>query len=150
MTNSQGKYYLVCNRDDMNNISHFKIEKIKDLIILDEKALDVKNIEGYENGLDISKYTNENIYMFSGKTISAKLKLENENAIDYVFDWFDKNNTLITKKDGVFYADVRVNESALVYWALQYGENVEILEPESTRQKIADIVSKMYNKYHTE
>ena len=147
MTNSQGKYYLVCNRDDMDNISHFKIEKIKDIEIVNEPLFDSKNLEGYEKGLDISKYTNENIYMFSGKTVSAKLKLENENAVDYVFDWFDKNNTLITQKDGVFYADVRVNESALVYWALQYGESVEILEPISTRQKIAEIVSKMYNKY---
>jgi len=147
MSNSQGKYYLVCNKEGLNDLSNFKIEKIKDIIILDELAYPIEKIEGYEKGLDISKYTNENIYMFSGKTISAKLKIEDESIIDYIYDWFDKNNTLISKKDGEIFADIRVNESALVYWALQYGENVEVVEPQSTREKIANIVSKMYKKY---
>lgn len=148
MVNSQGKYYLVCNKDSLNNISNFKIEKIKDVEILNEECFPVKQIEGFEKGLDISKYTNENIYMFSGKTISARLKIENENIVDYVYDWFDKSSTHISTYQGTIYADVVVNESALVYWALQYGEGVEVLEPKQTREKIAKIVTKMYNKYN--
>ena len=147
MANSQGKYYLVCNMDNINDISNFKIEKIKDIEILGEDAYPVNKIEGYEKGLDISKYTNENIYMFSGKTISAKLKLENENVVDYIYDWFDKNYIHISKRNDEIMADIRVNESALVYWALQYGASVEVLEPQSTREKISGIVEQMYLKY---
>ncbi|MBQ8425303.1 MAG: WYL domain-containing protein [Clostridia bacterium] len=148
MVNSQGKYYLVCNKDGLNDLTNFKIEKIIKIAILNEKSCPVENFEGYEKGFDVSKYTNENIYMFGGKTVSATLKIEDEYIVDYVYDWFDKNSTLIRKKDGVIYADVVVNESALVYWALQYGAGVEVLQPLSTREKIAKIVSSMNNKYN--
>ena len=40
-----------------------------------------------------------------------------------------------------------INESAMFYWALQYGPYVEVLEPESLRNKIAEAVAEMYQKY---
>ena len=36
---------------------------------------------------------------------------------------------------------------AMVNWALQYSDRVEVLEPESIRQQVAEKVRKLYEKY---
>jgi len=50
----------------------------------------------------------------------------------------DKNSVL---------ASVRVNEEAMLYWALQYGGAVEITSPITFRKRVAETVSVMYNRY---
>lgn len=40
------------------------------------------------------------------------------------------------------------NENAMIYWALQYGPNVEIIEPKSIREEITNEIDKMYKKYY--
>ena len=51
------------------------------------------------------------------------------------------------KNEGIIMAKVKVNELALIYWCLQYGESVELITPISTRNEIKEIVNTMYNKY---
>lgn len=146
MINSQGKYYLVCNYDYFDSLSNYRVEMITDIEIVDKDIKPIKEIKGCEKGIDIASYANENIYMFGGEHVDACLKLQDQNAVNYVVDWFGRN-ARIYKKDNVFYTDVKANEQALIYWALQYGEVVEVLEPMSTRDKIKEIVNKLVKKY---
>lgn len=148
LVNNQGKYYLVCNNNYFNDIANYRIERMSDIEILDEEVKPIKSLEGCENGLDIAKYANENIYMFSNKAINAKIKIDNEYSISYVQDWFGENaNIYQDKHDNKIYADIHGNEQALIYWCLQYGESIELLEPASTREKIKEIISSMNKKY---
>ena len=39
------------------------------------------------------------------------------------------------------------NEMAMKYWALQYGEHVEVLEPKSLREDICEAVDWMGSVY---
>ena len=146
MVNSQGKYYLVCNYDHFDDLANYRIELITEIEIIDSDIKPITEIKGYDKGIDIAKYVNENIYMFGGEHIEALLKIENEKAVSYVYEWFGKNARVYEKNSTIF-ADVKTNEMALVYWALQYGESVEVISPDSTRQKIKDIITKMYKKY---
>ena len=70
LVNNQGKYYLVCNNNYFNDIANYRIERMSDIEILDEEVKPIKSLEGCENGLDIAKYANENIYMFLNKDIN--------------------------------------------------------------------------------
>ena len=145
-TNIQGKYYLVSFSEKHNNITNYKLEKIEDVKILDEKIMPITKIPGYENGIDKAKYSNENFYAFAGKTVDATLKLASETFVDYVYDWFDKG-TNVYVKDNEIYADVKVNEQSLIYWCLQYGLGVELVKPKSTREKIAKTLQEISKKY---
>ena len=121
---------------------------MSDIEILDEEVKPIKSLEGCENGLDIAKYANENIYMFSNKAINAKIKIDNEYSISYVQDWFGENaNIYQDKHDNKIYANIHGNEQALIYWCLQYGESIELIEPVSTREKIKVIIDNMGKKY---
>ena len=64
---------------------------------------------------------------------------------DFV-DWFGKD-VYFTKSADHIVASLKVNEESLIYWALQYGEHVEILSPLETREKIRNIVEDMMKKY---
>lgn len=148
LVNNQGKYYLVCNNNYFNDLANYRIERMLDIEILDEDIKPIKNLEGCENGFDIAKYANENIYMFSTKAIDAKIKIDNDYIVSYVQDWFGKSAKIYQdKKDNKLYANIHGNEQALIYWCLQYGESIELLEPVSTRKKIKGIVDSMRKKY---
>ena len=84
--------------------------------------------------------------MHSGSSIKVKLKLENESVVNDCFDWFGENIVIEKINDEIF-AEVNVNENAIVYWALQYGAKVEVLEPICIREKIVEQLNSMLYKY---
>jgi len=146
MVNNQGKYYLVCNNDYFEDIANYKVEQIRNVKILDTDIKPITKLVGCENGIDKARYINENIYMFSCDTITATIKIESEYAVNYVYEWFGKD-ARIYSQNGEIFASVRVNEHAIIYWCLQYGECVELISPVNTRNKIKEIIDKMKNKY---
>ena len=42
---------------------------------------------------------------------------------------------------------VKCNEQAMMFWAMQYGKYVVVLEPEGLREKIRENVKYMYSEY---
>ena len=42
---------------------------------------------------------------------------------------------------------VKCNTQAMFYWALQYGDYAEVLEPASLREKVTKSVDKMHARY---
>lgn len=146
LINNQGKYFLVCNYDYFDEIGNYKLERIHNIKILDTPIKPVTLVKGFENGLDIAKYANENIYMFATKTINATVKMYSEWATTYVEEWFGKNANLYEKENSIF-ADITANETSLIYWCLQYGEDIELLSPKDTRDKIKEIVKQINKRY---
>ena len=145
MVNNHGNYYLVCNYDKYNNLANYKIESIANINILDEQARPLTSLPNTEN-FSVSKYISEHIYMVTGKTVSAKLKVASQKYINDIVGWFGDNISFNLAGDQI-YAHLTVNEEALVYWALQYAEQVEVLEPQSTRDKIKGVLNVLNKKY---
>jgi len=135
LINNQGKYYLVCNYDFFDEIANYKVELISNIEILDKDVKPITKLKGCENGVDMAKYANENIYMFHNKTVNASLKIEDEYSAEYIMEWFGKNAKFY-EKENLLYADVTANEQALIYWCLQYGDTIELVEPKETREEI--------------
>lgn len=145
MVNNKGKYYLVCNYDKYNDLSNYKIECISNIKILDEDIKPIETLPNHEN-FSIKDYIKEHIYMVSGKSINAKIKIDKEDKVNDFIDWFGKDVSFSKTNDEIF-VELKVNEDALIYWALQYGEHFEIVEPTETRNRIKEIVHKMFRKY---
>lgn len=146
MVNSRGKYYLVCNKQDKDTLSNYKIENIVDIVMLDEEVAPVTNLAGYERGIDEVKYINEHVYMFGGDIVNSHIKLLSDRAISAVYEWFG-DNTRIIYSGGEYFALVKSDEQALCYWALQYGELVEVVKPESLVNKIKEKISLLNQAY---
>ncbi len=146
MVNSRGRYYLVCNVEPFEDIANYKLEMITNIKVLNEPVVDATRFETFKKGLNISKYVNENVYMFGGKVVDAVVKLEDVYAINNVVDWFGACAS-ISKKDNEILAYIKTDEIALTYWCLQYTEYVELLQPLSTRNKIKTILQNAMEKY---
>lgn len=146
LINNQGKYYLVCNYDYFDKIANYKIDLITNIKIVDKPIKPITKLQGCENGIDIAKYANENIYMFNNKTVTAILRIDKEYSANYVQEWFG-NNAKFFKKDDKVFAEVKANEQALVFWCLQYGESIELVSPQQTRDLIKEQAIKLHKRY---
>ena len=141
------KFILGLNNISIGNNSNLPAIISIDIKILEKDAKPIEKVKGFENGLDIAKYANENIYMFSAETIDAVLKLSDEYAVGILTDWFG-TNARVYQQNGEIFADVKANEKAIVYWALQYGEHFELLSPKQTREKIKRAIETLNKKYN--
>lgn len=141
-----GKFYLICNYDKYDNVAHFRIDKMTEVRIIDEKIKPMKQVKGLENGLNLPKHMAEHIYMFSGESVNIKLKTA-DYMMDDLVDWFGNDIRVTKQKDDQIVVRLNCNENAMRYWALQYGPYVEVLEPKSLRNQIREDINKMAEKY---
>ena len=144
---NNGRFYLIGNMDKYDNVVHFRIDRMTDVAMLEERVKPMKQVKGLEKGLNLPKHMAEHIYMFSGNSSLITLKTTTDMMSDLV-DWFG-NDISITKTNGnEITVRVDCNEAAMRYWALQYGPYVEVLKPESLRKRLKEDIAAMADKYN--
>lgn len=147
MVAANGRYYLLGNIDKYENVSFFRIDKISNVEILDEKIKPMKQVPELANGLDLPKTMAEHVYMFHGESVAVKMRCS-ESMMDNVIDWFGKDIAVIKDKASEdLIVRVNCNYEAMLCWALQYGPNVEVLEPKKMRDELAATIEEMAKKY---
>ena len=147
MVANNGKFYLIGNYDKYDNVSHYRLDKMTDVQILDEKVKPQKEIRDFKNGFSLPKHMAEHIYMFSGESERVKI-LAPATMMDELIDWLGKDFTVRkTDDEDEIEITLNCNVDSMFYWALQYGPYVEILEPIDLRNRIAKAVRDMADKY---
>lgn len=146
---NNGRYYLIGNYDKYDNVSHYRVDRITNVTILNEKVKDPKLVQEWERGFSLPKHMAEHIYMFSGKSIGVKLKVRRSLMTDLI-DWFGKDFQILNEQEEFMEIHVKCNETAMKFWALQYGPYVEVLEPATLRNTVKESVRDMYFKYFCE
>ena len=141
-----GRFYLIGNYDKYDNVSHFRIDKMTDVEELETKAKPMKKVEGLEHGLNLPKHMAEHVYMFSGPTVNVKMETTRDVFSD-ITDWFGTDVKIVEEDVDRLVLRVSCNENAMRYWALQYGPSVEILEPETLRNRIISDIQDMQKRY---
>lgn len=144
---NNGKFYLIGNYDKYDDISHYRVDKMTNVRILDERVKPQKEITEFKNGYSLPKHMAEHIYMFGGPSVRVKF-LTDENMMSEMVDWFGKDFRVRKIGDeGRIEITVNCNENAMFFWALQYGPYVEVVEPILLRKKIQVAVEEMNKKY---
>lgn len=151
MVTTNGRYYLISNTEGHDNISHYRIDRMTDVKMLNEPARELLSesnpITDCIGGLNLPKHLAEHIYMFSGETISVKFWTD-DFMMDCLIDWFSKDFRILKEQDNTILVEVNVNEQAIKYWIMQFGEFVEVVTPVSLREKIYDNAKKIMNAHH--
>ena len=142
MAAREGKYYLICNYDYYNDVSNYRIDRITDIRVLDEKAKPFENLD-WSNGmrLDLAEYMKEHPYMYSSDNVRAKIRIVRPMIGD-ILEMFGHDVTFSSKTDT--HVDVRLlaNEMALIQFAKNYAPDVEVLEPKRLREKVKEELAK--------
>lgn len=146
LVNNFGKYYVLANyRSKYSPIQNYRLDYLLDIRIEDEDAKDINEIEELKN-FDIAEYINEHVYLFSGKVITAKIKIINPIGVQYIYEYYGKNQKLYKEND-MLYVNIKSSFDALYYWLLQYGDNFEVIEPDELIVKLIDTYKKQIQKY---
>ncbi|MBP3279185.1 MAG: WYL domain-containing protein [Butyrivibrio sp.] len=146
MVASGGHYYLLGNLDKYDDVAYYRIDKMTNVVLLDDKVKPQKEVVGLDGQLNLSKHMAEHIYMFCGETLNVTLKTS-PTMMDALVDWFGKDFKILKSSEKELEIMVRCNENAMFCWALQYGPYVEVLSPAKLRKDLAREIKKMNDKY---
>lgn len=143
---NNGRFYLICNTDKYDNISHYRIDRMTDIRILPETIKPMKQVQGMDHGLNLPQHMAEHIYMFSGESVDV-IMLVDKSIMTELVDWFGTDFRIIEENDKQIKIKIRMNPDAMKYWALQYGYYAEVLEPADLREQIKERIAAMSKKY---
>lgn len=147
MAAKEGKYYLICNYDPYNDISNYRVDRIAGIELLDEKAKTFKSLKGSDGlNLDLAKYMNEHVYMYSSDSCRAKLRIVNAMISD-VIDLFGRKVKFSKQNDNNVDVMVYANEEAILQFAQSYAPDVVVLEPKDMRDKMIERLRKGLEGY---
>ena len=63
---SDGRYYLICNKDNYHNVANYRVDRIMEIDKLETPAKPGNQVEGLEDGLKLQDYVYQHVNMFSG------------------------------------------------------------------------------------
>lgn len=142
----EDNYYLIGIHEKYDNISHYRVDRIKDVEILDERR---KILKEYENGkeFNVADYINKTFNMFTGEKKIVKIRFEN-HLINPVIDKFGTD--VFLRKDGdenfLVCTEILISKG-FISWLLQFGSSAELIEPVEVRDMIKEKVKELKNIY---
>ena len=147
MAARDGKYYLICNYDKYENISNYRIDRIANIEILEERAKPYKKLKGSnESEFSLGDYMSEHIYMYSGDKTRVKFRIVRPMIADVV-DIFGKEVRFEEETEDHVIVRAKVTEAAMIQFAKNYAPDVVVLEPESMVKEMREWAEKVKKDY---
>lgn len=143
---TNGRYYLICNTDPHDNVSHYRLDRITDIRLLDDAARAADSVQGLEHGINLPQHMAEHIYMFSGESEQVSFRMK-KHILNDVIDWFGTDVVFSDESDDKVTAQVDVNLKAMRLWAIQYGPYVTVLTPQSLAEEVKQELIAALAKY---
>ena len=145
---SNDHYYLVGNNRNYSNIMITRIDRIKDVEILENTpAINFSDVSPYREKFDSADYVNKHFNMFSGDPQEVELVCAN-TLIDDILDKFGDNVNIIKHSEEKFKININAAvSSGLVSWIMQYGNKIQVKSPESLKKMILDRAEEIRKVY---
>ena len=139
------RYYLMARHEKFEKVNFYRVDRCTDMEIVDKPLTDIRNVEGYQSGIDYKKISSGRPYMFNDKMEYVEF-LTDEAALDQVIDWFGKDIKIENAGDR-YKVSMLASPSAMEYWALQYVKSVEVISPKSLRERIKNTLLEGVKQY---
>jgi hypothetical protein len=157
-----GKPYLICAVDPYDNAAIYRIDLMSDITMdikkslvdedkmIGEKRKPKSEIEGLPmdwNSKEAGRFQTEHLYMYYGKPESITLKLDRARYTllhDYFGDRYQFVEHIDDRWDCV---QVKCVPEAMISWAMQCSDFVEVLQPEDLRRKMLEKCKGLVERY---
>lgn len=147
MAAKEGKYYLICNFDKYEDISNYRIDRMKDVQILDEPAKPFEKLQGADKKpLDLSEYMKDHVYMYSSNNCRASLLIVKPMISD-IIDMFGRDVVFSDETEDCVTVSVNANEMSIEQFAQNFAPDVIVLEPTYLADKVRKRLQKAVAKY---
>lgn len=128
------RYYLICVPDHAPNTRLYRIDRMKDIQILDDPRSEHVARQEAQNAVYAYVGAPERIIMYCDRAI-----------LDDVIDCFGTEVQIRERDENTFTAGFTAPPRGVKFWALQYLPYVEVVEPAWLREEIVESHGK--NKY---
>lgn len=143
---TNGQYYLLASHSQYDDLRHFRVDRITDIQVSDEPRRSICSIPGWDKGLDIARYIREHNLMYGGQAEKIVLKVDGAYA-GIILDAFGSAASMEEQMDGNILVTIFTAASSMRFWALQFSNVCEVLEPVSLRETIQADIKKLCIKY---
>ena len=141
------RYYVMGYSSYWNNIIFHRLDHISNIEIYDIPAKPIREVPGYEYGIDFKKISSSLPYLFTDKPEQIHMIVD-INMIDHVIDWFGKDVIIgKTKDEQKLTVSLMASPNAMEHWALQYLNYVEVTQPAHLRERIKNSLEKANKVY---
>lgn len=141
------RYYLMGYSSYWGHMCYHRLDRITNMIVSQRAAVPIREVEGYENGINYKNLTTAMPYMFSETPETIEM-LAVEWIIDQVIDWFGKNIKIEkSDKEGLYKIILKSSPTAMLFWAMQYTNECEVLKPKVLRERIKETINMARDKY---
>lgn len=121
------KYYLTCYNPQADRNYNYRLDRIENVEILDEKIS--KN--AIIHSRSVSKYTAQIFKMYGGEIEKVTLQFDSQK-IDYIYEKFGNDVNIVSCGNDKFSASVDVQLSPTFYgWIFQFAGKMKIIAPET-------------------
>lgn len=137
------KYYLFCYNDYHGNIVQYRVDRMDQVKMLDEKISPNKERPDF----DLAKHQRSLVGMFSGQTERVHF-IGEKGIVDAIFDKFgEKVKIHELDADKIeFEVDVQVSNPFLA-WVCGFGESLKITSPQSVIDELKERIKVVMNTY---
>lgn len=136
------KYYLVAVDESVNEIRHYRVDKIKNVNITEEKV----KLDDYRN-FDIASYGRKFFGMFGGDTAYVELNFK-PSQIGLLIDRFGKDISVRKLTDDECVARVLVSVSPQFFgWIAGLNGDIRIAGPTEIKEKYLDYLKREIANY---
>lgn len=147
MVAKEGKYYLICNSDKYDDAANYRLDRICDLTLLEERARPFETLKDADGRpLDLADYMKRHVYMYASGDCAARLRVASFLVSD-VIDLFGKNVTFSDEDSSGVTVTVYANEMSVEQFAKSYVPHVTVLGPEILRKKVKGMLEQALEGY---
>ena len=139
-----GQYYLVCYDDHHGgDLANYRIDRMDKVSVLDTPITPNPNV-------DIAKHKRQQFGMFGGDTKTVVFEAD-KRIIDVIFDKFGNNVKMRELPSGKLHCTVEVQQSPIfINWCCSFGNQLKVVSPPTTIEKIRTLLKETYAMYDEE
>ncbi|MBP3422793.1 MAG: WYL domain-containing protein [Clostridia bacterium] len=143
---SEENCYLICYDEKEGGIKHYRLDKMIEPQIIRSPRKDIR--ETKLAGVKLNDYLASRPFMSEGesKIITLKIRRDCFEHVMYTFRGKFSKDPNVETEDWIV-GTVACTEDDAFYWAMQFGQNVEVLAPQELRNRMRDAVEEMSMRY---
>ena len=141
------RYYLMAYSGYWGNMVFHRLDRISNIRLYDKPAHPIREVPGYESGIDYKKISSTMPYMYTDEPERIEFATE-PWMVDQVIDWFGKDIAVRkTDDENKVIVSLWASPNAMEHWALQYLNYVEVISPAHLRDRIQKNLQNGLKKY---
>ena len=141
------RYYLMAYSGYWGNMVFHRLDRISNIRLYDKPAHPIREVPGYESGIDYKKIASTMPYMYTDEPERIEFATESW-MVDQVIDWFGKDIAVRkTNDENNVIISLWASPNAMEHWTMQYLNYVEVISPVHLRDRIQENLQNGLQKY---